>query len=366
MQNKIVRRCVAALAVITIGASVSYAVHSLYDSGGVSKNIRADDQEVRKNTDLEQTASYEDMDVRKAHIDQGYAEEASKLYSIRDDGVVTLKQPETTLSLPLNLSTIREDDPDGAKFLEGSLLPKDEGYAKGMLVEKGQTLIVPKGQLVIIGDSDEKGQHILDLALNGKLIIEDAAKVLVYGASFHVGDDAEIEQQGSGLLQHMTKQPRTEVTKIDDALTETNQLPNIKAIPNQTWTGQPVTPKIEIPGAEEGKDFKTEYSFNTNTGFADVKATAIGNRFVGEVSQTFFIKSPELPKANVTATDNGDIEIKVDIPGLEQGKDYEVSTSWDNTYINVLVNAIGNYSGSKVYRVDATTLQVSTVGGDGN
>ena len=54
------------------------------------------------------------------------------------------------------------------------------------------------------------------------------------------------------------------------------ELPWFYAIPDQTYTGSEIRPRVYIPGATEGKDYTLTFSNNTQVGTAIVKATGIG------------------------------------------------------------------------------------------
>lgn len=66
-------------------------------------------------------------------------------------------------------------------------------------------------------------------------------------------------------------------------------------IPNQAYTGKPITPKLS---SSAGATFNTTYANNTNIGYATATATGIGN-WTGSVTKTFSI----LPKSLLNFTD---------------------------------------------------------------
>ncbi|MEY3600374.1 MAG: hypothetical protein RLZZ463_1151, partial [Bacteroidota bacterium] len=91
-------------------------------------------------------------------------------------------------------------------------------------------------------------------------------------------------------------------------------------IPQQTYTGTPITPPINAQnggvGMTENTDFTVAYTNNTNTGTAGVTTTGIG-AYTGTITQTFAIAAKTL---TVTATD------------IQKVYDGQPATGWTATY----------------------------------
>jgi len=134
----------------------------------------------------------------------------------------------------------------------------------------------------------------------------------------------------------------------------------IKAVPDQTYTGHPITPGLTAAASgmplTAGRDYDAVYSSNTDAGTATVKITAKGN-YTGTAEQTFTIVPAELPANAIAAIADKVYTGKAQIPALtvtaagmtlNPGTDYTAAYS-SNIYTgkaSVKIAGKGNFTGA--------------------
>ena len=116
------------------------------------------------------------------------------------------------------------------------------------------------------------------------------------------------------------------------------------------------TPKVTVPGLEEGKDFTVSYENNIDAGRAEVIVTGIGN-YMGTLKASFDIEPAKLVKAcriiPATFVYNGDVQLPAVIPEVMKANEYIVTyaneKSRDVGTYTLTVTGVGNYTGSCEY-----------------
>ena len=143
------------------------------------------------------------------------------------------------------------------------------------------------------------------------------------------------------------------------------------------YDGKEKTPKVEIEGLTEGKDYKVSYEDNVDPGQAKVVISGIGPYYEGKIEKTFTITGTAPEKEDIsklTVNVEGDIYIytgkeitpKVEIEGLTEGVDYTVSYK-NNIEVgqgSIVVKGIGKYSGTveKTFTIkDPTKIDIATL-----
>ena len=127
-------------------------------------------------------------------------------------------------------------------------------------------------------------------------------------------------------------------------------------------TGEPLTPKVLVPGFTEGVEYKVTYEDNVEPGIAKAKVEGVGN-YSGDHTLTFVIYQdlPELPVISDRLYTGRAIEPKVEIPGLREGLDYDVAYE-NNVEVGtatVIVTGKYLYGGEK-----RTTFKIYKYGSD--
>ena len=74
----------------------------------------------------------------------------------------------------------------------------------------------------------------------------------------------------------------------------------LPTIAEQTYTGKPISPAVQLPGLVSGRDYTVEYASNTNVGTAIIIVKGTGN-YAGEATIRFNIKSAPVPKPSTPA-----------------------------------------------------------------
>ena len=143
------------------------------------------------------------------------------------------------------------------------------------------------------------------------------------------------------------------------------------------YDGKEKTPKVEIEGLTEGKDYKVSYEDNVDPGQAKVVISGIGPYYEGKIEKTFTITGTAPEKEDIsklTVNVEGDMYIytgkeitpKVEIEGLTEGVDYKVSYK-NNIEVgqgSIVVKGIGKYSGTveKTFTIkDPTKIDIATL-----
>ena len=131
------------------------------------------------------------------------------------------------------------------------------------------------------------------------------------------------------------------------------------AIPNQTYTGNPITPSVTITyygkTLVKDTDYTLEYSSNVETGTAHITATGIG-KLGGSLPIQFNIVGKSLATATVDPVDDQaytgsaitpNVVVKMDGETLVKNTDYELEYSGNINVgtATITINGIGNYSG---------------------
>lgn len=141
----------------------------------------------------------------------------------------------------------------------------------------------------------------------------------------------------------------------------------IAKIANQTYDGTEKTPELTVKCGKDTltpiTDYTVEYSNNTEIGTATVTVTGTGTKYVGVKKATFKITGNTLKAGSVQGIPGSvvytgePIEPKVQIAGLTEGENYEV-TYQNNTQAGkatVIVKGIKNYTGTvkKTFKITA-------------
>ncbi|MCH5209470.1 MAG: hypothetical protein J1F01_00750 [Oscillospiraceae bacterium] len=162
----------------------------------------------------------------------------------------------------------------------------------------------------------------------------------------------------------------------------------ISPIENQTYTGEPITPKPTVTFGDitlkEDTDYDLEYENNTSVGTATVKVNFKGN-YSGAASTQFEIIAKNLTDDDTVVMDGGSVsdqpftgssipdqiytgepiepkpEIKYGDKVLEEGKDYdlEYENNEDVGEAKVKVKFKGNYEGEKEYTFEILKKSVT-------
>lgn len=74
----------------------------------------------------------------------------------------------------------------------------------------------------------------------------------------------------------------------------------LPTIAEQTYTGKPILPAVQLPGLVSGRDYTVEYASNTNVGTAIIIVKGTGN-YAGEATIRFNIKSAPVTKPSTPA-----------------------------------------------------------------
>lgn len=153
---------------------------------------------------------------------------------------------------------------------------------------------------------------------------------------------------------------------------------SVSAIPDQTYSGQAITPEVTLThnsaALVNGTDYTVSYSNNKNAGTATAVITGIGN-YSGTIKTTFRIMPLSIYSAYNTEVSNQSytgkaIEPKMDIlygnTILTKGVDYTVSYS-DNKEVGsakVTVTGIGNFCDSWFFYFEITECNIknATIG----
>lgn len=135
----------------------------------------------------------------------------------------------------------------------------------------------------------------------------------------------------------------------------------IEAIPNQTYTGSKIEPKLSVSVSNgklsENIDYSVSYSNNINAGEAKVRITGIGDydKFASVASFTIVTRSISSAKvADVSAQNYTGKEIKPSLVITYNGKVLKEETDYKLQYFNnksigtatVYIVGIGNFSGT--------------------
>lgn len=153
---------------------------------------------------------------------------------------------------------------------------------------------------------------------------------------------------------------------------------SIADIPNQVYTGKPVTPEVEVSMGNiklvKGKDYKLTYKNNTNaaakdSGKAPTVTITFMNDYKGRLEKTFTILPKEITEENISFVNSTpkyankkeqkvSASVMVDGKKLTLNKDYTLSypDKTEGAYTaagnwNVTIQGIGNYGGMSNFRM---------------
>lgn len=145
----------------------------------------------------------------------------------------------------------------------------------------------------------------------------------------------------------------------------------IKKGQDLTYTGSPVTPKVEVSGLTEGKDYTVSYKDNIRTGTAKAVVTGKGN-YTGTFTVEFKILPARIDKAKIS--DRGiysytgqPVEPKLNIIGiggelLVQDQDYRIVSCENNVEIGTaraVIEGMGDYQGTVVHEYEIQSGDIS-------
>jgi len=139
----------------------------------------------------------------------------------------------------------------------------------------------------------------------------------------------------------------------------------IASIPDQAYTGQPLTPELGN-NLQEGKDYHAVFSNNINLGTAKVVVQGLGN-YKGIVTRTFNIVPIDIGTKDFVLSqqsftyDGQNKEPGVIIDGLNEGTDYTVSYG-ENINAGkgtVIIKGLGRYTGTveKSFTIEPAKMQ---------
>lgn len=256
---------------------------------------------------------------------------------------------------------------------------KDSGYASTWVSFVSDT---PSTEQFLLTEGSNPDNATVTFKVNNKIVTQAAENSTVTvtvtaaaGTSFstirawaytYINNARAPRRAGTtGVLQEiaLTKQasnrysftmPRAHVA-VDVVCKKALQDTWLQPIPNQTYTGAAVKPKLAIQDGDytlvEGTDYTVKYSNNTNPGNATVTVTAKGERYSGSITGSFTIDKAPMSNTRVELNESSfvyDGKIPQPVPTvwfngkkLKEGTDYTYyspSQSNAGTY-NVTVRA---------------------------
>ena len=199
----------------------------------------------------------------------------------------------------------------------------------------------------------------IEIKDNNTILKKDTDYTLTYYNNIDVGE-AYIDVNGIGNYTG-TKKITFNILPKDISFTTVSDITPIK------YTGMPITPSIQITDGSSilvlDKDYKINYSNNTNIGTASMQITGIGN-YTNSVIKEFQIEAQEkvITTKNISTLNISDISNKTytgkvitpevliydDSTLLIKDIDYTLSFS-NNLNIgtgNIVITGIGNYTGT--------------------
>lgn len=168
----------------------------------------------------------------------------------------------------------------------------------------------------------------------GDVLTPDVDYTLSYSGEGIDAGTYEVTVSGTGAYSGSEGSASFEILPAEISLAE------VAAVPDQTYTGSPATPKASISMGEktlvEGVDYSLSYTNNTEVGQGRMTATGKGN-YEGTIDASFSIVQARIstPKAVGSLVYNGQSQT-----GVKAGKGYSIS---GNTAMNA-----GNYTAKAV------------------
>ena len=152
------------------------------------------------------------------------------------------------------------------------------------------------------------------------------------------------------------------------------------SVDNVSYTGEPVTPKVEVSykgyPIVEGREYTVSYSNNVEVGTGTVTIKGIGV-FSGTITKTFTISPISLTNATIECEDclyTGDyvtppVKVTLNDKTLVENVDYTVEYSSNlsvTNYAKVKITGIGNYKGTvseyfRIYKYDINGAEVTGI-----
>ncbi len=200
------------------------------------------------------------------------------------------------------------------------------------------------------------------VVLGGVTLVEDVDYTVDYSDNVNVTTDTEkasVTITGTGNYTG-TAVEEFDITARDISLAE------IKSIDAQSYTGNPVTPKLTVTDGQnelvEGRDYTVSYRNNTSvTTSAVVEVTGKGN-YTGTASRTFVIGGADIADAEITGIRESvpytgreitfaGLKVMYGDELLVNGRDYTVSYSGNKNVTDnaeIRITGAGNYVGSVI------------------
>lgn len=207
------------------------------------------------------------------------------------------------------------------------------------------------------------------------VLVENVDYTLTYQGNTAAGTKARAVLTGKGNFMGSRTETFT-ITKHDIGAADVT----MEAIPNQAYTGRPLTPSVTLKYGNDtlvrGKDYNLAYVNNTELGTATVTILGIGN-FAGERTAEFKIVASDISAAEIEILEDTPwiytgAEIKPEkvtvkigetelTPGQEYTLDYRNNINAGTAVL--IVNGAGEYGGSKevtfqIERKDITEKEV--------
>ena len=200
------------------------------------------------------------------------------------------------------------------------------------------------------------------VVLGGVTLVEDVDYTVDYSDNVNVTtatEKASVTITGTGNYTG-TAVEEFDITARDISLAE------IKSIDTQSYTGNPVTPKLTVTDGQnelvEGRDYTVSYRNNTSvTTSAVVEVTGKGN-YTGTASRTFAIGGADIADAEITGIRESvpytgreitfaGLKVMYGDELLVNGRDYTVSYSGNKNVTDnaeIRITGAGNYVGSVI------------------
>lgn len=200
------------------------------------------------------------------------------------------------------------------------------------------------------------------VVLGGVTLVEDVDYTVDYSDNVNVTtatEKASVTITGTGNYTG-TAVEEFDITARDISLAE------IKSIDPQSYTGNPVTPKLTVTDGQnelvEGRDYTVSYRNNTSvTTSAVVEVTGKGN-YTGTASRTFAIGGADIADAEITGIRESvpytgreitfaGLKVMYGDELLVNGRDYTVSYSGNKNVTDnaeIRITGAGNYVGSVI------------------
>ena len=205
---------------------------------------------------------------------------------------------------------------------------------------------------------------------NGEVVLQEGTD---YTASFQNNKGAGL---GIAIIEGLGNYSGRQIVLFDiNPCTLSEEM--LAPIPDQIYTGEPLTPEITLSNLTSGGDYRAEYSNNVEVGMAEVIITGIGS-YTGSLRAQFqivpkqpdgsgdkepgqkpddkqkdfrLLEIPEIDRLTYTGSPlTPDVAVNDGETVLAPGKDYTVSYQ-NNTNVGIgilLLNGTGDYMGRQV------------------